>query len=139
MQKHKLGRWGLELISIFDLVRLTDSKQVTMGKTGSCIKNRYASVLHKDTWCVANTFHTPFVPWFWKHRKVLQKYNVINLTASKCFACTCYWREMTVCLCESYLVHPDITQRLAPKHLPPTCLVHLQTPPHGLMLFDSLS
>lgn len=35
MQKHKLGRWGLERISIFDLVRLTDSKQVTRGKTGS--------------------------------------------------------------------------------------------------------
>lgn len=42
---------------------------------------------------------------------------------------------MTVCLSESYLIHPDITLRLAPKHLPPTCLVHLLTPPHDSLFW----
>lgn len=81
MQKHKQGRWGLELISIFDLVHLTDSKQVTRGKTVSCNKNRCASVLHKDTWFVANSFHTPSC----------NNTMLLNLTASKCFARTCFW------------------------------------------------
>lgn len=53
----------------------------------------------------------------------------------QCFARTCYWCEMTVCLSESYLIHPDITLRLAPKHLPPTCLVHLLTPPHDSLFW----
>lgn len=55
---------GLELISIFDLVHLADSKQVTRGKTGSHNNIGCASVLHKQTWIVASvkfasSFHAP--------------------------------------------------------------------------------
>lgn len=62
LAKPQVGQMGLELISIFNSVCLTNSKQVTRGKTESCNNTGHALVLHKETGFVASPFHTPFVP-----------------------------------------------------------------------------